>query len=81
MTKYTIDPSLQGTNRLKRPRETEEVLIGSRAQPETQLALPRFPNRFGYIKQRDNVIHSGTVPCAKYNEGKLFLMNFDLLHV
>ena len=40
---YRIDPSLQGTNRLKRPRETEEVLIGSRAQPETQLALPRFP--------------------------------------
>ena len=29
---YRIDPSLQGTNRLKRPRETEEVLIGSRAQ-------------------------------------------------
>ena len=40
---YRIDPSLQGTNRLKRPWETEEVLIGSRAQPETQLALPRFP--------------------------------------
>ena len=43
LTTYRIDPSLQGTNLLKRPRETEEVLIGSRAQPETQLALPRFP--------------------------------------
>ena len=35
---YRIDPSLLGTNRIKHPRETEEVLIGSRAQPETQLA-------------------------------------------
>ena len=43
---YRIDPSLEGTNRLKRPREpreTKEVLIGSRAKPETQLTLPRFP--------------------------------------
>ena len=36
----------RGTNRLKcpwEPRETKEVLIGSRAKPETQLTLPRFP--------------------------------------
>lgn len=45
-TMYRIDPSLEGTNLLKRPRETkgtEVVLIGSSMQPETQLALPRFP--------------------------------------
>ena len=34
---YTIDHSLEGTNRLEHPwepREAKEVLIGSRAKPE-----------------------------------------------
>ena len=42
---YRIDTWLEGFNLLKHVG-TEEVLIGSRAQPETQLALPRFPRVF-----------------------------------
>ena len=46
-TKYKIDPSLVG-NQLKHPHETKGdrgSVIGVKAQPETQLALLRFPSR------------------------------------